>query len=411
MATSIKQLDTSLQERFIEVTQSGDDAGVKFTGQVSVGEPGAGKEAVFGAGDSYPVGQNGSMVFHFDYGNLTGTTITGATDITTILSSESGSTTGLFGGTAVDSAVLVGSDVPFGGVKVKIDTLGTVEPANVISEYLQNSTPTWTRSFYMATDADYPYTQKGNSLATCSSCSEQWRFGFDPENLPVPWDAVELTINGTAYTKYWGLFRVTSIITSDPILEQMKLHTNRHEINADGFTEYFGRARYQKSINATIEPNANFTPSNENVKIAPNITATRVSNKLRNTAKDGLILRGLFPVGIDTSVPIILVVDWYPDDNTAGEVELALDLVVKTDDFVYDGAAAVLTATPVVTSVNNNLEKSFVSIFKVVAQTALPGDTVYGSLTRDASGTRVNDTYTGDVVIADAYVLGYFWTP
>ncbi|MHC4648979.1 MAG: hypothetical protein ACYTBJ_26290, partial [Planctomycetota bacterium] len=41
----------------------------------------------------------------------------------------------------------------------------------------------------------------------------------------------------------WIRFRVATAITTAPIFEQFKLHTNRFEINADGWHEYFGRAR------------------------------------------------------------------------------------------------------------------------------------------------------------------------
>ena len=395
---------------FLDAVTTGDDAGLICTGQWSVGSPGDGKEAVFGEGDSYAIGTNGSRAWHIDYGNISGMTVTGATEITTELGSETGSTTGLFGGTVIDSAILVVSDVPFGGTKSKMETGGTVEPGNVLAEYLQE-TSLWTRAFYMVTDADAPYEQKGNLLGSCSSCHEQWRFGFNPFVKPVPWDAVEFTVDGTPITGYWAIFRITSAITADPVMEQMKLHTNRFEVNADGFTEYFGVSRYSATIPVTIEPNSDSTPSDENIKISTGITIQRTKNEFRNTAKDGLIITGLFPEGVDTSIPIILIVDWYPTTDGVADVELELELIVATDEFVYDGNATPVEATPVVTSIDTNLEERQTSIFLVIAQTALPGDTIYGHLFRDASGSRTNDDYTGNVIIAGANVIAHFWKP
>lgn len=392
---------------FITVTNDGDDKGLIVTEQFSIGQPGDdGKEAVFGEGDSYPV----PIAYHCSVASTTGMVITSATDVSTILQSDTDSTTGLFGGTTTGAYILVGSDYTFGGVKAKIDTLGTVEPAQVIAEYLED-TDTWTRSYYMVTDADYPYTQKGNLLSSCSSCSEQWNFGFDPLNLPVSWEQTTLTINGTPITKYWARFRISGTITTDPLIEQLKLHTNRFEINADGFTQYFGRSRYAKTVDIIIEANATKNPPNENVQIASGITVIRTDNEFANGATDGLIITGLFPEGIDTSIPILVYVDWYGKSTGAGDVELELELVVATEDFTYDGTATKTATSPVIVSLDNELYKRQTSVFYVIAQEALPGDTVYGSLFRDASAGNVDDTYGSNIVITAVNVVGHFWKP
>ena len=390
----------------ITAKTSGDDRGVNISEQFSVGAPSAGKEAVFGEGDSYPV----PIAYHCTIANTTNMVITSAIDVATILQSDSGSTTGLFNGDSDGLYLLVGSDYRFGGVKAKMGTAGVVEPDQIIAEYLQ-ATNTWTRSYFMATNADYPYEQKGNTVSTSSSKSEQWRFGFDPLNLPAPWVKVALTINGTASTKYWARFRIDGTITTDPQMEQIKLHTNRHEINADGFTEYFGRSRYSKIINTVIEANATKNPPNENVQLATGMTVVRTDNELANGASDGVIVRGLFPEGVDTSIPILIYVDWYAKDDSDGDVELELEVVVATEDFVYDGTASKVATTPVITSVTNDQYNRQTSIFKVIAQEAFPGDTAYGSLFRDATSGNTDDTYSSNIVIAGIYVIGHFWKP
>ncbi|MHC4213179.1 MAG: hypothetical protein ACYSWP_07410, partial [Planctomycetota bacterium] len=242
---------------FTNVSTTGDDAGVNFEEQLSIGRPGAGRELVVGEGDSYPV----TKAWHVDVSGFSGLTVTGATDVTTILQSDNGSATGLFNGNTSGKCLLVMSDSGrYGGVKVKMNTAGTVEPASVLAEYLQDSSPTWIPSGFMATDAEFPYDQKGNVLASCSSCSEQWRFSFDPDDLPPTWDEVTLNINGTNYTGRFARFCTVAPITLDPVLEQIKLHTNRWECNADGNTEYFGRARYPKDLRITKYTNADKNP-------------------------------------------------------------------------------------------------------------------------------------------------------
>ena len=215
---------------FLFGTATGDDKGVAVKGgQVSVGAPGEGQEMVVGEGDSYPV----TIAFHCTEANTTGLTITGATDVTEILQSDESSTTGLFDGVTAGNYILVGAVERFAGVKAKIDTAGTIEPDNVCGEYLEDNSPTWTDSKYMATDSNFPYTQRGNTLASVIG-SEQWRFGYDPTAGIPTWDTVTLNINGTDYTYRWARFRIETAITLDPIIQQIKLHTNRWECNADG---------------------------------------------------------------------------------------------------------------------------------------------------------------------------------
>lgn len=404
---------------YIEVVNIGDDKGLIITEQLSVGSPASPKESVFGEGDSYGVGKEDTTpdgvpkvgsAWHCDIANTTGFTITSAVDVTTILSSDSDSTTGLFGGESTGLYILVGSDYTYGGVKAKMDTLGTIEPANVIGEYLASASG-WVTAPFMATDGDFPYTQKGNQLASCSSCSEQWRFGFNPLSLPVSWEKVTLTINGTEYTKYWSRFRITSDITLDPIMEQIKVHTNRFEINADGATEYFGKARYARSIETNITANANKTPISEDIKIAVGITEAKTLNEFADGKSDGLIVSGVVPEGIDTSIPTQVIVDWYAKGTNTGNVELELETVKVGSGFVYDGTATSNAQTPVITAIDNDPELKQSSTFLVDVSTGLPQERIYASLFRDATSGNTDDTFVGNIVITRVQVIGYFWKP
>jgi len=404
---------------YIEVVNVGDDKGLIFTEQISVGSPDAPKESVLGEGDSYGVGKEDTTpdgtpkvgsAWHCDTANTTNMVITSATDVTSELSSDSESTTGLFGGATAGKYILVGSDYKFGGVKAKIDTAGTIEPDNVIGEYLQASN-TWVTASFMATDSNYPYTQFGNTLSASSSKSEQWRFGFNPLSLPVTWAKVNLTINGVVYNKYWARFRVTSNITLDAVMQQIKLHTNRFEVNSDGSTEYFGKSRYAKDIEIEKHTNTTKNPANENITIASGITELRTDNELNNGASDGFILSGKIPEGMDTSIPVQLEVEWYPKGSGSGDVEIQLETVGATLGFVYDGSAVANASTPSVTTVSNDDEVLHRSVFLVDNSKGLPGDKIYGSVFRNATSGNANDTFDGNIVITGYRVIGYFWRP
>lgn len=405
-----KQLNRTAEDMnkflpFLEGIESGDDKGINIIGgQIAVGKPDDARESVFGEGDSYPV----PVAFHCDVADTAGLVITNAVDITTILQSDDGSTTGLFNGNTSGKYILVGSPYRYGGVKAKIATAGTIEPANAIGEYLQDNSPTWIESKYMATASGFPYTQRGRVLASVVG-SEQWRFGYDPKGGIPTWDEVTLNINGTNYTYRWARFRLTAGITLDPQMEQIKLHTNRFEINADGNTEYFGRSRYSKDIQIEKRTNSQRNPANENISISSNMTEINTDNEFNNGADDGIILRGILPEGADTSIPVYVQVDWYPKGSNSGDVKLQLETTSVTPGSVMDGNNPVQVSTPIITTINNQEEEVQRSTFRVDVSAGLPGDLFYGDLHRNAND--VEDTYGNNIVIMDWRVIGYFWRP
>lgn len=388
-------------------TSAGDDAGINIDGQLSTGAPDNGREAVFGEGDSYPV----VGAWHCTIANTTNQTVTSAVDITTEMQSDDGSTSSLFNGTAAGNYILVYSDIrTYGGTKTKVNTAGTIEPQNIIAEYL-SSLNTWSSAPFMATDAD-SLEQRGWTPASVSGVSEQWRFGFNPLSLPVAWDELTMNINGVDYTGYFARFRITSAITSDAIIEQIKLHTNRFEINSNGATEYFGVARYPRTVNILKESNQAKTPASQNIDIAPDFVISRLANELNDNASDGIILSGVVPEGIDTSIPVQIIIDWYPNTNNAGDVELEIEVVVADDNFVYDGSATPIAAMTNITTVGASEQyQKKRSIFLLDISSSLPEERVYGSLFRDATVGNPDDTLSGTVVITDWQVLGYFWKP
>ena len=389
----------------LDITTTGDDKGMSITdGELKIGSPLTPHEAVIGEGDSYPV----PVAYHCVYADFSGLVLTGAVDVTDILQSDSGSTVGLFGDDVPGATLLVGSDYPFGGAKVKIVT-AMINGGSLTGEYLKDSSPTWYPAPFMSTLSEFPYTQYGQVICNADNTSEQLRFGFDPDDLPTTWAKVTLNINGIPQTKYWARFRITSPITSDAVIQQLKLHTSRWECNGDGTTEYFGRSRYPKTIDIHAFANAVKTPSNQNISIASGITQTVVRNKFVNSASDGSIISGVLPVGIDTSIPIKLEVSWYQDGTSSGDVELEVEIVKVSDGFIFDGTAVAETPVTNIVSVNNNNKELQHSNFKFLINDMLVGDTAILSLFRDATSGNLDDTLTDSIVITDYRLVGYFW--
>jgi hypothetical protein len=404
ISKTAKQLDDIIA--FQEGVPAGDDAGNSFSKQLSVGEPNAGAEMAIGEGDSYPV----SMAWHVDTTGFSGLTVTGATDVTSILQSDNSSTTGLFNSNASGKCLLVMSDVGrYGGVKVKLDTAGTVEPASVIAEYLANNSPTWAQSLYMATDAEFPYDQKGNVLASCSSCSEQWRFTFDPDNVPPTWDIVTLNINGTDYTGRFARFCTVAPITLDPIVEQIKLHTNRWECNADGNTEYFGRARYPRDLRITKYTNADKNPANENISVGAGVTLVATDNEFTSGANDGNIYTFTIPIGLDTSIPIFVEKRFYPMGAGAGDIKYDCHVYKIREGDILDGTIPSSSDLSNIISVNNQSGELLKTVFKFFVADLVPGDSVVLDIHRD--GPNVADTFASSIADVSGRAVAHFWRP
>jgi hypothetical protein len=387
-----------------ELVQQGDDTALVLTGaELHVGTVADPRESVFGGGDSYPV----PYAFHCDIANTTGLVIAGATDVSTIYQSDTGSTAGLLGGTTAGKYLLVGSDYPYQGVKVKLTALGSIDPNNLRLESWRGDGDFFPVS-YMATNAENVSlvgTQKGNNI--CTNLNEQWRFGFDPF-VASTWAPLTLNINGVNITKYWGRMVIESPIVTDPTVEQMKCHTDRHENNSDGTGEDFGLARIPKTLVSEIVPNALIDPANENVLYGSLTTAKYVDNEFSANSDDGfLIIQGI-DSGVDTSIPLAVRMSYYVKGTFTGKIVFDVDVYQVKDGFVYDG-----TAVPESyrfeddVLVDSNLVRRTI-IMQVNAEKVSEGEALVISVRRNAV-SEVTDTLNASVIRTYASVTGWFW--
>ena len=388
----------------LDIIPTGDDRGFKVTGgEFSVGSVDDPRETILGCGDSYPV----PLAYHCDTANTAGSVITGAVDVSTILQSDTGSTAGLFAGTTAGRYLLVGSDYPYYGVKVKLTDGGTVEADNIVVESWETGN-VFQQVSLMASDAVYPYQQYANQIG--DSLNQQWRFGFTLDG-PETWTPVELTINGQAITKYWGRLRIDSAITADATVEQVKLHTSRTEINGDGFIEKFGFARNAVTLQAglqNITPNTLVNPADESVLYGANATAGYLDNEFASTADDGFLLTQGINSGLDTSIPLILSISYYVKGTATGDLVFDVEVFQVGNGFVYDG-----TATPDTYSVTDTISASSdlvrrSSLVYIDAQKVTQGEAIVISIRRNASSNPA-DTLGGNIVVTYVSLTGYSW--
>jgi hypothetical protein len=380
-------------EPFLKITPTGDDKGLRVeNGQLSVGTYLDGREAVFGRGDSHT---NGMAVLSTE-DDIT------YSDVTDIAASDTGSTYQTFGGfITTGSADYIGSDIPFCGIKLK--TASLVDPGltgTVAREYWNGTA--WTAFTAMATDAETPYTQRADNIGTVIG-SEQIRFGSCD-------DQQKTTVNGVE--KYWVRLIITSDIVSTGEVEQIKLHTSRFEINADGFTEYFGDGIYTKDMVmhwGLTQALTGFTPQNETLVFANGISLDYLVNRLNNGQTSG---RGGFVEiadGQDTSRGVIGEVLFVPLDNTAGDVLFQVDTWQTREGDVLSAANVPDSLSDTVTIEANTANQIYRANALFDVEKLIPGELLTFGFKR--VGGDALDTYSGNIALINIRAIGYFWHP
>jgi hypothetical protein len=375
-----------------EETLVGDEGINISTGELHVGRYDGGKESVFGEGDSHVVGMK-------VFSTTNGTTFT---DNTAAASSATGSTYETFNGTTtVGSADYIGSDYPLCGIKLKTALVLTPGTGAVAREYWNGST--WQAFTMMATDADSPYTQRADDIGTVVG-SEQVRFGSCD-------DQDTTTVNGV-HGKYWIRFRITSAITSVGEIEQIKLHTNRYEINADGFTEYFGSGVYEKDIPLNLLPLSGATPSDEVISFASGLTLNYIDNGFNNSATDGFGGYVIIPEGFDTSKPLTFTSSYYVNGTATGDIEFQLETVQVSVGDTLDGTLPYkeqLSSIQTISVASDEILKTV--SFSINVEDLIPGEGFAFKYYRDATVGNADDTLAGNIIILSNRLIGLFWKP
>ena len=403
---NIKSIDENVN---LEILSEGDDGGVSLTGgQFGVGSPDNPKESVFGGGDSYPV----NIAFHYSTDNESGNVIISADDITEILRSDSDSSVTLFRNNLANEVILVGSDTPFFGVKIKYDSLGDVEPDRIVAEFYDN-VGDWIEDGLMTTKSAYPLTRAGWRLASFDS--EHVRFGDNLIPTATHASLMTLNINGTNITKYWGRIRLLSPITTQPLVQQVKQHPSRFESNSDGSLEFFGKARRLIEVKNQDVANSASDPANENVVyFSGGVSGARakyLDNEFANGTTDSRMLIVKLDDNIDTSTPLLLTFIYYVKYDEVGDVELVFEYQQLTSDFRYNTIVdpeGTITKIDTVGAGEQYLRKS-VQVEIPVNKTDITVGGVVVCISRDASSGNPNDTLASSIIITGTNVKALSW--
>lgn len=360
------------------------DPSFRVVGELSVGSIFRAAESAFGEGDS---SVNGMQVWTTDSG---GTVFTDQTDAAR---SRLGSTFDLFEGTGAGHICYVGAEDPqrkFYGLKTVTTTGIDVGGGEVVCEFWNGSA--WQGINLMVTDSGSPYSTKAQAFLGLGN--EHIR--FDAETLSVNWATT--TINGLV--GYWIRFRIDSgPISTIPVVERFKLHTQRTEINEDGFVEYFGLSQPTLSLQVhqrLTDDIAGSSPSNGTINVASGMNLSLFDNLLSSSNTDEFGWLRRVPENQDTSREILFRCIYSGTSGTAGTIRFRFAVAVIPVGTVWDGST---TSDEYIQDISwtGSADESAEVVFNFSMPDQVAGDLVafkFGRL-----GAAAEDTYVGNVEV------------
>ncbi len=320
----------------------------------------------------------------------------------------------LFPNGNVGNCLYLGSNIEVFGFKINVTTpTTTVTPFDdIVCEYWNGST--WVVFNIMQTYPDYPCHTYTNSFVSLES-KFHIRFG-----LTTTTPFVAKTLNGNL--KKWIRMRVVNALSSVPVGEYVKIHTNSTLFNTDGFTEYFGNARTTKQFNTNATYVSDSTLGNQELFVTPTISIASKNNVFAAATVARIGFRFKMPIEIDTSFPIKLNIAFVCNNAAAGDIQWTLRytytesgnaLFLNSTDAAAS-TATVITNTKITTLGINQNNKDLREVISMDIHTipANPSNQdkyiLFVTLERDA--TNVNDTYPGDVALFSLDGIYIIWS-
>ncbi len=263
----------------------------------------------------------------------------------------------------------------------------------------------WVGVNHMSTLSGDPYTQYAKQ-AFLRTGSEQIRY---PKAFLSSWTKND---PGMGLTRFWFRLRVSSAVTTVPVYQQFKLHTNRTELNADGMQEFFGAARPVRELISHIvlaTAVVGSSPANASVAFTTGTTLSLTRNQFNDNQVHSFGQEITIPTGLDTSIPVTVKVIWYPDTNNSGDVELQAYYGQLAVGDLFNGTATETSVSDINTVAVNSQYQSRESTFLLDVSDLVPGELLVFRIERDATAGNADDTLAGNIVIAALGTEGTFW--
>lgn len=306
------------------------DEGVNILGELHVGSTFLPVESAFGEGDSHTL-----------LAAYTTTDDISFTDITAEVKSYSGSTF-TFPSTAVGSSIYLynlandvdGNPLPFFGIRSIVDTASVLGAGNFTIQYY-NSVSGWIDLNYMETQSSDRFYQYADNIFTHTGTfhiRNDINLAIE-EDANLIWEVYDPCSYGE--NRYVLRLLIENAITTAPIFEQFKIHSNRTEINSDGWMEYFMNARIKQILPITLGAGRELSGSmaNANIWIDEDLGEGLIDNQFSSITQY-FGFSAVIPNNLDTSCGINLVIACRGD--AAGVVTLKCDIGCITEgDTVY----------------------------------------------------------------------------
>lgn len=381
--------------------------------ELSVGTPALGRETAMGQGDSYT---NGMLVYTYNGSTYTNVSSTAASPD----SSTFGFPSGLLNDTIyISTAFSLSNPLKFYGMKIKVDTACSLNIlGDLVFEYWNGSS--WVEFNHMMVQSNSPYRSFANSKLEQAG---NFQCYFD-SRLEESWQTNDPVSLGVSL--YWIRLRVEGVnLTTNPLIEQIKIHTNRMEIESDGFQTMYGLGRIKEKFPITFTGLAGVPgkgPNSEEVYISDNLGIDLIENSFPSNAARSSVFTQFIPFELDTSCPVELTLSYFVDSITAGDIYFRLRWATTSpDDGIYkntSGAPSTFsnertsTGTVSVGLGENNKLKVFstkLDIPEAVSQqvTGNPNSKLWISIER--VGNSSQDTYSGNAIVTDLAVFYTAW--
>jgi len=283
--------------------------GITVYTDLSVGRPDRSWSSVFGGGRSY---SKGMVVLSTDSTASTisdGDNFIDITDEATTISGADFS----FQGTSSGHSVLVGAafteNLQLHGVKFnQISAAIEVTKRSFVTEYWNGTN--WLECTNMCTESNKGYSY-ANELFIRSNSDEYI-------SCNIPDDCVNKTINGI--TCYWIRFKIKYSLTTLPVFSWLKLQTNRTKFNTDGFSTFYGKAKFKQTVLATgniFGETGGVTNAYVNVGFGgvPTGWGHMFKNNQLNSNGDAIYMQINLPRGICTAFPITVKIMGHPEQS------------------------------------------------------------------------------------------------
>ena len=195
---------------------------------------------------------------------------------------------------------------------------------------------------------------------------------------------------------------------TSPTLQQVKIHTDRTEVNSDGVVEYFGAAEPTRTISgasfAESYALAGIVPGNKNVDYGPVLEYEVDNNSFANIGTDGRGGVVTVPAGLDTSRPLTFTILLAPTSaSTATNAGIVFYYGAADDTTILDGTNPEVSITNNV-AISATANAVATTSFMFPANSLEPGDRIPFGYTRPAG-----DPYSGAIYITGTTMNGVFW--